>query len=89
MLDICNEKSSIVHFIALNPDGGSPHCISTIIVRSMVHTHECLTILIYTGESIVTKGIGLVQIINISAVGIRILLSISLADSSTQNRNLP
>jgi hypothetical protein len=89
MYDICNEKASIVQLVALNPDGGSPHRISTIIVRFMVHTHKCLTILIDTGKSIGTKCCLLINIINISAIGVRILLSMSLADSSTENRNVP
>lgn len=89
MLDICNEESSIVHLVALNSDGRSPHCTSTIIVRFMVHTHECLAICIYTDESIRAKCIGIVKVINISTIGIRILLSMSLVDPSAQDRNLP
>lgn len=83
MYDICNEKSSIVQLVALNPDGGSPHSIGTIIIRFMVHAHKCLTISIYTSETIGTKCIRRVKIINISAIGIRILISMSLFDSST------
>lgn len=83
MLEICNEKSSIVRIIACNTDGGSPHCTSTIIVVFMVHTHKCLTISIHTDESIGTNCVPVGHIINISAIGIRILISMSLVDSST------
>jgi hypothetical protein len=78
MLNVCDEKTSIVQLLTLKTDTRPSPCRGVSIVCCVVNTHESLAILIHRDETQRMRcGVG-VYIVDVSVGGIIGLNTISI-----------